>query len=249
MIGQPPDATLDQQRVYYNRFWTDRAIAPDSQEVLRLAKILEGCSMVMDHLSPPDRMPRICDLGCGRGWLSAELARFGAVTGVDLSTEGVRLAAERWPHVSFVAADVLAWRVSEPFDLVVSSEVIEHIPDKARFVATVDAIVRPGGYAIITTPTQRAKRAYFARGFEPQMIEEWLSPGELWRLLSPRFVVLRHETFLFDFANSGIYRLANSTKLKNLFRMIGLQHFYNGIRQTAGLGLYQILIAQKRSAN
>ncbi len=115
MSGHPQGATLDQQRAYYNTFWTDRAIAPDSQEVLRLAKILEACSMVMDDLSPRDRMPRICDLGCGRGWLSAELARFGAVTGVDLSTEGVRLAAERWPHIGFVAADILAWRVSEPF--------------------------------------------------------------------------------------------------------------------------------------
>lgn len=100
---------------------------------------------------------------------------------------------------------------------------------------------------IVTTPTQRAKRAYFARGFESQMIEEWLSPGELRQLFSRRFAILRHETFLFEFANSGIYRLTNFTKLKNLFGMICLRHLNGGIRQSAGLGLYQILIAQKQS--
>src|SRR3989442_11595788 len=36
--------------------------------------------------------PKILDLGCGNGWFSQELSRFGLVTGVDLSAEAIAMA-------------------------------------------------------------------------------------------------------------------------------------------------------------
>ncbi|HET7086102.1 MAG TPA: methyltransferase domain-containing protein [Rhizomicrobium sp.] len=240
------ESELSTHRAYYNEFWGNHAVAPDSAEVERLAEILLEFSYAMDHLAPHGQRPRICDFGCGRGWLSAEFARFGDVTGVDLSSEGVRLAAERWPHIRFVAADLTRWRPGETFDLVVSSEVIEHVEDQAAFVATLGQVVRPGGYVILTTPTARAKQAYFGLGWEPQPIEAWLSSAQLKGLFARDFRVLRHRTYFFDFAHTGIYRLSNSGKLKRAFKALGLRHLYEGLQRNFDLGVTQIILARRK---
>ena len=77
---------------------------------------------------------RVLDAGCGPGEVSAALARRGAeVVGVDVSTNLVELAQERFPEdidpkrVSFHVGDMLdpAWG---RFDRVVSMDVLIHYP-------------------------------------------------------------------------------------------------------------------------
>lgn len=80
---------------------------------------------------------RICDLGCGVGWLANEMRVFGEVTGVDFSPEGVRAASARWPGLSFMVGDVTKYRPQEPFNLVVCSDVIEHIEDQRAFIENI----------------------------------------------------------------------------------------------------------------
>ena len=83
---------LDEHRKYYDEYWSNRETRLNAHEVLRLSMILKAFSLI-----PQDskgRSPRICDLGCGNGWLSNELTKFGSVTGVDLSPEGVAQASK-----------------------------------------------------------------------------------------------------------------------------------------------------------
>ena len=41
--------------------------------------------------------PNILEVGCGTGWLTAKLAEFGTVMGVDLGADTIRAAAEKLP--------------------------------------------------------------------------------------------------------------------------------------------------------
>lgn len=236
-------ATLKDQESFYDEYWTDRSIPLNAHELLRLGEILAELGRIVIY---DQRRFSICDLGCGTGWLSNELRKFGPVFAVDLSKKGIALAAERWPGIEFEAQNILTWRPDRRFDLVVSSEVLEHIEDKQAFVETIDHLLKPGGYLVLTTPNERVKKQWDAAGQGKQILEQWVGPRSLRRLLRRRWTVLSHRTFLHDFCYVGIFRVLSAPKLLAALRKLRLWHAYNALRSLAGLGLYQIVVCQKR---
>jgi 2-polyprenyl-3-methyl-5-hydroxy-6-metoxy-1,4-benzoquinol methylase len=104
----------------------------------------------------------ICDLGCGNGYLAGQLgARGYTVLGVDASDTYLQIAREYNggnPRVTFLKAlidsELARQLVAQPgpFDLVVSSDVIEHLYDPLEFLKTALALLRPDGIAVIGTP-------------------------------------------------------------------------------------------------
>lgn len=101
---------------------------------------------------------RALDMGCGAGLLSEPLARLGAeVTAVDAAPENIGAARA---HASAIGLTI-DYRVGttdavagETFDLVVSFEVIEHVPDSAAFVSALSANLAPGGLLLLSTPNR-----------------------------------------------------------------------------------------------
>ncbi|MCZ6698099.1 MAG: class I SAM-dependent methyltransferase [Planctomycetota bacterium] len=95
------------------------------------------------------------DVGCGLGYFSERLQERGAhVTGCDI---GVNLLERTRARVGChtVLADAL--RLLEQFapnqfDVVVSSECIEHTPDPAEAVRQMVLVLKPGGLLAISTP-------------------------------------------------------------------------------------------------
>ena len=85
----------------------------------------------IDHVSAGDR---VLDVGCGKGELAHDLAvRGGAiVVGLDVHTESLAFARSRFhdERVTFVQADVHDYADDEPFDVIVLSNVLEHIDDR-----------------------------------------------------------------------------------------------------------------------
>ena len=90
---------------------------------------------------------RVLDVGCGIGFLAFDIAnRSGAsVTGVDLDSNNVRIANSRFKHpgACFIEADILSLELKEPFDVVVLSNVLEHLPDRPDFLKRLVETVRP----------------------------------------------------------------------------------------------------------
>ena len=118
-----------------------------------------------------DRFPinagdRVLDLGCGFGRHAFEAARRGGdVIAVDHSAEELqqvnglfatmRGAGEIPPGriARAVRADLLALPFPDNyFDVVMASEVLEHIPDDERAMAEIARVVRPGGRVAVTVP-------------------------------------------------------------------------------------------------
>jgi 2-polyprenyl-3-methyl-5-hydroxy-6-metoxy-1,4-benzoquinol methylase len=77
------------------------------------------------------------------------------VVGVDLSREGIELARSANPTVRYEVASVYDDLSSiEPlgWNIVLASEVIEHLFDPPRFLNNVHGLLNPGGHLILTTP-------------------------------------------------------------------------------------------------
>jgi ubiquinone/menaquinone biosynthesis C-methylase UbiE len=114
---------------------------------------------------------RVLDLGCGAGDLTADLAAAagrpaagrpaaghadgGHAVGVDVAQAAVRRARERHPALDFRVAPIdgpLPFPDGS-FDVVWSSEVIEHVADTARWLSEVRRVLAPSGRLLLTTPS------------------------------------------------------------------------------------------------
>jgi len=84
----------------------------------------------------------ILDVGCGSGENLGALAREGRYTlaGTDLSPEALELTRRKVPGVETVVLDVQRDRLPGTYDLVMSIQVLEHLPDDRAALANMAAM-------------------------------------------------------------------------------------------------------------
>lgn len=99
---------------------------------------------------------RIFDAGCGNGFLAGHLLTCGFETaGCDESATGINIAKQQYPLVRFKVMSVyddMAGVFGRDWDIVVSSEVIEHLFSPRLFVRRASDLLKPGGLIVLTTP-------------------------------------------------------------------------------------------------
>lgn len=100
---------------------------------------------------------RVLDVGCGNGFTCGEFLKRGCqVVGIDLGEKGISLARQTYPDGRFellAADDRLLENLREPpFDLVVSTEVVEHLYAPRSYARGCWLALRPGGRFICSTP-------------------------------------------------------------------------------------------------
>ena len=110
------------------------------------------------------RGTRALDVGCGGGILTESLAREGATAlGIDLAPAALKVAElhalEAGLPVEYrlVSAEALAESAPGGFDLIACMELLEHVPDPARTLAALAALVRPGGDVFVSTINRNLK--------------------------------------------------------------------------------------------
>ncbi len=114
--------------------------------------------LVRERLGPVAGL-RILEVACGRCGFVRELARAGArVTGCDFSAAALRVGQTKLPAANGHSAALTQGDAqnlpfaNEAFDLVISCETIEHLPDPQRALREMWRITRPGGRLFLTTP-------------------------------------------------------------------------------------------------
>lgn len=96
---------------------------------------------------------RVLDIGVGPGLLAHDMAKIvgeaGQVAGIDTSEPMLAVARDRCaeqPWTDFHAADATKLPFDDArFDVVVSTQVYEYVPDIAAALAEVHRVLRPGG--------------------------------------------------------------------------------------------------------
>ena len=138
----------------------------------------------------------LIDLGCGDGatiyalYSNGLLKNATDVVGVDLSPVRIKRLTERCPFVKGVVADVcdLAQIPDNSFDFVISSQVIEHVPNDAKMLSEVHRIIKPQGLLYISTVVRKwyGVWIYWNKGFklDPTHLKEYRSTQEFGGLLS-----------------------------------------------------------------
>jgi 2-polyprenyl-6-hydroxyphenyl methylase / 3-demethylubiquinone-9 3-methyltransferase len=136
---------------------------------------------------------RLLDVGCGGGLLAEALTAAGArVTAIDLAPgmiEVARLhAAQSQLAIDYRVCDAqrLASEAAGAFDVVTCMEMLEHVPDPAAMVATLAALVRPGGAVFVST-LNRNLRAFLTAIVAGEYLLRLLPRGthEYERLIRP----------------------------------------------------------------
>jgi SAM-dependent methyltransferase len=111
-------------------------------------RVLHG---VIGRLRPPAHA-EVLDAGCGSGRNMVELARYGEVTGVEVSPPSVALARER-DVGEVVECSVTDMPFSdERFQLATCLDVIEHLEDDVGALRELRRVVAPGGHLVIMVP-------------------------------------------------------------------------------------------------
>lgn len=189
------------------------------------------------------------DYGCGNGWMTRYLRAFGQVTGIDVSPEGIRQAAECYPEHRFTCHSVFDdFLPGEQFDVVLSQEVLEHVAveQQPELLARCRDRLKPDGLLVLTTPNRwavmnrrRAKGQSLER-LGDQPIENILSVRELRTMAKPYFHIRHLYTVRDTGRATGLHRLLYSGQLRRRVPgWIHLAHLLNA-------KIYSILIGAPR---
>ena len=112
---------------------------------------------------------KVLDIGCGGGILAESMAEAGAeVTGIDMAEAPLGVARlhqiESGVQVDYQqsTAEDFAAKHAGQFDVVTCLEMLERVPSPEQVIASVTALLRPGGHAFFSTINRNPKSFVFA---------------------------------------------------------------------------------------
>ncbi len=200
--------------------------------------------------------PLILDFGCGDGRFSNLLSEYGTVYSVDFAEEAIREAQKKYPKIRFYSGDASDPKIVElfnkQFDLLVSTEVIEHILDQKQYLQNIAKLLRSEGLLILTTPNKKWYDQYFEYGMRKssQPYENWLNRSVIENdLLELGFEILSHSTirsnWIFSFKTFGWLRLIGNRFFNKILMLTRLKPVFLKIADRLGLGIYLVIVAKK----
>jgi 2-polyprenyl-3-methyl-5-hydroxy-6-metoxy-1,4-benzoquinol methylase len=138
----------------------------------------------------------ILDWACGVGYGSYVLATAtaGTVLGADIAEDALAYAKTHYQrdNLSYAQADALQGPIRDhAFDLAVSFETIEHLPDPSRFLDNVHRSLRPGGHLLLSAPNALQHSRHPGRPIHNDFHVSEPTYEELAQWIAPRFQLLR----------------------------------------------------------
>ena len=219
---------------------------PNRDEITRAEKILSFMTYII-QIRKQEQNPdlRIVDVGCGRGWLTSFLGCFGTIVGIEPVDKVTAYAKTLFPDIPFFTAtpDCFA-KMPEflPFDVLICSEVIEHVKynEQRQFILDLISLLKPDGFLILTTPRGELFSEWRKRAKRTQPIENWLTEEDItFLLIDCGLTVVKHERCYPTNLFLHPFRLLHKRPFCNIMSLLGYS-----VDNRSGM-MYQVILAKK----
>jgi len=186
----PAPRSESEERAFYDDMWSKYGnldvASPANFHRRRLVVDLAASAV-------RSRAPRVLDVGCGQGELLRELAARlpdARIAGSDLSAQSLLDTRKRNQEFELFSLNIADPDFSQKyadrlgaFDLLICSEVLEHIPDDRLAARNLAALLAPGGALIATVPggkmSRYDQRIGHQRHYRAQLLEQLLAGAGL----------------------------------------------------------------------
>ncbi|HLN45420.1 MAG TPA: methyltransferase domain-containing protein [Candidatus Sulfotelmatobacter sp.] len=143
---------------------------------------LERIRIFSEMINGIGKSLRVLDVGCGDGVISEPIAKLGNdVASVDLPTITMICHKRRVSMVSSGDAEHLAF-ADNSFDVVLASEVVEHLWNPEAFFMEAYRILKYNGWLIIETPEGRDSLRYDAH-------KNWFDENVVQNMVNKQFTI------------------------------------------------------------
>jgi SAM-dependent methyltransferase len=120
----------------------------------------------------------VLDYGCGSGYGTRLLSDFAKqAIGVDISERVIDYCNRQYSAKNLlfknISPDYSLPFEANFFDVIVSSQVIEHIPDVYRYLFELKRVLKDQGILFLTTPNKRYRLLPFQRPWNPEHLREY----------------------------------------------------------------------------
>ena len=175
---------MNEKGLFYDKF------ASEFDRKMNMYDTEKRVRVVFNTLLSPKELDgkKLLDAGCGTGWFSRRAVELGAVvTSLDVG-ENLLNEVKKKCETTRVVGDVTALKFKDnSFDIIVSSDVIEHTPDPAKAISEMARVLKKGGVLALTVPNNCwhfAVSVGNALKLRPyQGYENWVGWGQLKREL------------------------------------------------------------------
>lgn len=253
----------DDSQEYYQHFFNGRQLDPEKlasyrgtsfyADVQRYSTVLA----LVDSLCLPTSA-RVLDLGAGGGIMSVCLSsRFTVIDCCDIGeTPDMQKARELYPSLRFREAVLpnLPYP-DQSFDLIVFSEVIEHLlpSDQLMAVPEISRLLKPDGWCVLSTPNPCGINSILNRiaqqlmrtlgkpiNLGDQLLENWLSPKKLMQILEKNFSITKR--------TGSFYMLPLTRRLPSIVAtpLYDLSDWAAHVPALKALGLYQYYLLRNK---
>ena len=96
---------------------------------------------------------KILDVGCASGWFISKISKKfpkAKCYGIDIYDKGIKYAKKIYPKIEFKVADAhkIPYK-KNTFDLVICTEVLEHLDNPKSAILEIKRVLKKGGVAVI----------------------------------------------------------------------------------------------------
>ncbi len=172
--------------------------------------------MILRYVRGIPRTARVLDAGAGFGIFALTLAQMGySVDALDIEQERIDALNARKKEVPALDARIRTFAGSltdlpftnDAYDLIICSEVVEHIKDDTKAVAELARVLSPGGTLILTVPyhSKNNERIYPIFGHERPGYTE----ADMRALLIPHHLVVERVATCEYVLGSFLFRMHN----------------------------------------